>query len=284
MIKMVFERDVLEKYENLKDNLANLLVLREDLISIRDDISSDDKYKIKLLYKKNIEYLIEIQKSLESDIMELFRAKEILNYLRFENDFINLTQIIKKIENERHKTKFSINSNKSLDKKAQELYFMKDLIDVDEKIDDISDETFKDIAKCVSPNINITIDEKQKELWKKALKAKSDNETLTLKNILKDANKNIVKDENFSADILSKDISNIKKNLEILNKETREITNLCKKNFDKEQIKNIESIVNKIEEKRKDLIYSIDTLTNIKENLLTGFLMMLPGNQNRLFN
>ena len=93
---MVFERDVLEKYENLKDNLANLLVLREDLISIRDDISSDDKYKIKLLYKKNIEYLIEIQKSLESDIMELFRAKEILNYLRFENDFINLTQIIKK--------------------------------------------------------------------------------------------------------------------------------------------------------------------------------------------
>ena len=69
---MVFERDVLEKYENLKDNLANLLVLREDLISIRDDISSDDKYKIKLLYKKNIEYLIEIQKSLESDIMELF--------------------------------------------------------------------------------------------------------------------------------------------------------------------------------------------------------------------
>jgi|GEM_PF-729126 hypothetical protein len=281
---MVFERDVLEKYENLKDNLANLLVLREDLISIRDDISSDDKYKIKLLYKKNIEYLIEIQKSLESDIMELFRAKEILNYLRFENDFINLTQIIKKIENERHKTKFSINSNKSLDKKAQELYFMKDLIDVDEKIDDISDETFKDIAKCVSPNINITIDEKQKELWKKALKAKSDNETLTLKNILKDANKNIVKDENFSADILSKDISNIKKNLEILNKETREITNLCKKNFDKEQIKNIESIVNKIEEKRKDLIYSIDTLTNIKENLLTGFLMMLPGNQNRLFN
>lgn len=281
---MVFERDVLEKYENLKDNLANLLVLREDLISIRDDISSDDKYKIKLLYKKNIEYLIEIQKSLESDIMELFRAKEILNYLRFENDFINLTQIIKKIENERHKTKFSINSNKSLDKKAQELYFMKDLIDVDEKIDDISDETFKDIAKCVSPNINITIDEKQKELWKKALKAKSDNETLTLKNILKDANKNIVKDENFSADILSKDISNIKKNLEILNKETREITNLCKKNFDKEQIKNIESIVNKIEEKRKDLIYSIDTLINIKENLLTGFLMMLPGNQNRLFN
>lgn len=281
---MVFERDVLEKYENLKDNLANLLVLREDLISIRDDISSDDKYKIKLLYKKNIEYLIEIQKSLESDIMELFRAKEILNYLRFENDFINLTQIIKKIENERHKTKFSINSNKSLDKKAQELYFMKDLIDVDEKIDDISDETFKDIAKCVSPNINITIDEKQKELWKKALKAKLDNETLTLKNILKDANKNIVKDENFSADILSKDISNIKKNLEILNKETREITNLCKKNFDKEQIKNIESIVNKIEEKRKDLIYSIDTLTNIKENLLTGFLMMLPGNQNRLFN
>lgn len=281
---MVFERDVLEKYENLKDNLANLLVLREDLISIRDDISSDDKYKIKLLYKKNIEYLIEIQKSLESDIMELFRAKEILNYLRFENDFINLTQIIKKIENERHKTKFSINSNKSLDKKAQELYFVKDLIDVDEKIDDISDETFKDIAKCVSPNINITIDEKQKELWKKALKAKSDNETLTLKNILKDANKNIVKDENFSADILSKDISNIKKNLEILNKETREITNLCKKNFDKEQIKNIESIVNKIEEKRKDLIYSIDTLTNIKENLLTGFLMMLPGNQNRLFN
>lgn len=281
---MVFERDVLEKYENLKDNLANLLVLREDLISIRDDISSDDKYKIKLLYKKNIEYLIEIQKSLESDIMELFRAKEILNYLRFENDFINLTQIIRKIENERHKTKFSINSNKSLDKKEQELYFMKDLIDVDEKIDDISDETFKDIAKCVSPNINITIDEKQKELWKKALKAKSDNETLTLKNILKDANKNIVKDENFSADILSKDISNIKKNLEILNKETREITNLCKKNFDKEQIKNIESIVNKIEEKRKDLIYSIDTLTNIKENLLTGFLMMLPGNQNRLFN
>ena len=281
---MVFERDVLEKYENLKDNLANLLVLREDLISIRDDISSDDKYKIKLLYKKNIEYLIEIQKSLESDIMELFRAKEILNYLRFENDFINLTQIIKKIENERHKTKFSINSNKSLDKKAQELYFMKDLIDVDEKIDDISDETFKDIAKCVSPNINITIDEKQKELWKKALKAKLDNETLTLKNILKDANRNIVKDENFSADVLSKDISNIKKNLEILNKETREITNLCKKNFDKEQIKNIESIVNKIEEKRKDLIYSIDTLTNIKENLLTGFLMMLPGNQNRLFN
>lgn len=281
---MVFERDVLEKYENLKDNLANLLVLREDLISIRDDISSDDKYKIKLLYKKNIEYLIEIQKSLESDIMELFRAKEILNYLRFENDFINLTQIIKKIENERHKTKFSINSNKSLDKKEQELYFMKDLIDVDEKIDDISDETFKDIAKCVSPNINLTIDEKQKELWKKALKAKSDNETLTLKNILKDANRNIVKDENFSADVLSKDISNIKKNLEILNKETREITNLCKKNFDKEQIKNIESIVNKIEEKRKDLIYSIDTLTNIKENLLTGFLMMLPGNQNRLFN
>lgn len=49
---MVINENLIEKYNNLKENLADLLLLRENIISIRDDLLLDDRYKVKLLYKK----------------------------------------------------------------------------------------------------------------------------------------------------------------------------------------------------------------------------------------
>lgn len=182
---MLFENSLFETYEDLKNNLAELLLLREDLVSIRDDVSCDDKYKIKLLYKKNIEYLVEIQKNLEKEIMEIVRAKEILNRMRFDNTFINLNQIIDKMEKEEYDSKLNYNCKKNISKKMDDLYFIRDLIGDEDKSKKNLDETFKSIAKQVSPNINKNITVTQKELWKKALKAKADNSVTKLKTILK---------------------------------------------------------------------------------------------------
>lgn len=276
----MFEENMFRKYEDFKENLAELLLLREDLIAIRDDLSFDDKYKIKLLYKKNIEYLIEVKKNLQKDIMEIFRAREILNILRFEDSFISFNQIKLKLENEYYKSKLYKEKN-ALNKELERFSFLEDL--PKEKLEDeISNKTFKDIAKQISPNINKNTTEKEKKLWKETLKAKSDNSFEKLKDILNDVNKE--KKENQKKDILSLDMINIEKNLNILSKEVKEITKVCKENFNKKELEKLQKVINKIDIKINDLIYSINSLNNIKKDLMEGFLLSLPTNQNRLFN
>ena len=54
-----------EEYNDLRENLAELLLLKEEIISIRNDLVLEDDEKFKLLYKKNMENLIKIQKTLE---------------------------------------------------------------------------------------------------------------------------------------------------------------------------------------------------------------------------
>lgn len=274
----MFEENVFGKYEDFKDNLAELLLLREDLIAIRDDLSFDDKYKIKLLYKKNIEYLVTTKKNIERDIMELFRAREILNFLRFKDEFINFNQIRLKIENERYLSKFYREKN-TLNREIRDLNFLEDAKKED-FTKNISDETFKDIAKEISPNINKNITEEEKKLWKETLKAKSDNSFERLKDILDDVNK----EKKQNKDFFSLDMINIEKNLNILNNEIQEITKVCKENFNKKDIEKLQKVIDKIEIKRKELIYSINSLNNIKKDLMEGFLGSLPPNRKRIFN
>ena len=79
----MINKNLYEKYNDLRENLAELLLLKEDIISIRNDLVLEDEEKFKLLYKKNIESLVKIQKSLERDVMNLFREWEILKNLEF---------------------------------------------------------------------------------------------------------------------------------------------------------------------------------------------------------
>lgn len=277
-MKMRLEDSLFDKYDRLKENLAELLLLREDLIAIRDDIVSDDEYKVKLLYKKNIENLVEIQKSLEKDVIKILRAGEIFNHLDFEGNFVNLTQVFDKLNSE------SFFSESYNDKKMDDLYFAKDLFDEDKKGKDNSDETFKEIAKHISPNVNKFLGFEEQDLWKETLKAKSDNSSRKLKIILKNVKKINFDEELFDVDFMCNEISNIENNLNILNREIEEITKVCKETFDKDKLKEMENLIKKIEAKQQDLIYSINMLISIRDNLMDGFLGMLPNNQSRIFN
>ena len=51
----MINKNLYEKYNDLRENLAELLLLKEDIISIRNDLVLKDEEKFKLLYKKNME-------------------------------------------------------------------------------------------------------------------------------------------------------------------------------------------------------------------------------------
>ena len=74
----------------------------------------EDDEKFKLLYKKNMESLIKIQKTLERDVMNLFRAGEILKTLVFADNFVDVSQVytIINLEN-RNSKKFNSNEVKN---------------------------------------------------------------------------------------------------------------------------------------------------------------------------
>lgn len=67
----MINENLYNQYNDLRENLAELLLLKEEIISIRNDLVLEDDEKFKLLYKKNIENLMKIQKSLERDVMNL---------------------------------------------------------------------------------------------------------------------------------------------------------------------------------------------------------------------
>ena len=68
----MINENLYNQYNDLRENLAELLLLKEEIISIRNDLVLEDDEKFKLLYKKNMESLIKIQKTLERDVMNLF--------------------------------------------------------------------------------------------------------------------------------------------------------------------------------------------------------------------
>ena len=150
-----------EEYNDLRENLAELLLLKEEIISIRNDLVLEDDEKFKLLYKKNMESLIKIQKTLERDVMNLFRAGEILKTLEFADNFVDVSQVytIIKLEN-RNSKKFNSNEVKNF-------VGLFDELDTDEN--NTCDDVFKAIAKEISPQINSK--NWDKELWKKNAKS-----------------------------------------------------------------------------------------------------------------
>ena len=274
---MVINENLIEKYNNLKENLADLLLLRENIISIRDDLLLDDQYKVKLLYKKNIENLIVIQKNLERDIINLLRAGEILKHLEFSGNFVNLTQVFNALRDEKFVSdEFSESKNINF---VMDKYFS----DLDDYEDSKSDKVFKEIAKEIYTQVNFDENFSQKDLWKETLKAKSDNNQKSLKNILNTINsKN--KKENFDLDFLCSDIAKIEESLRLVNKEITEITKVCKENFDDDKLEEISYILKNIEEKQKELKRSISTLSVMRKSMIDGFLGMLPANRNNILN
>ena len=89
----MINENLYNQYNDLRENLAELLLLKEEIISIRNDLVLEDDEKFKLLYKKNMESLIKIQKTLERDVMNLFRAGEILKTLEFADNFVDVSQV-----------------------------------------------------------------------------------------------------------------------------------------------------------------------------------------------
>ena len=103
----MINKNLYEKYNDLRENLAELLLLKEEIISIRNDLVLEDDEKFKLLYKKNIESLIRIQQALEKDVMNLFRAGEILKTLEFADNFVDVSQVYTIIDSENKNSKKS---------------------------------------------------------------------------------------------------------------------------------------------------------------------------------
>ena len=110
----MINENLYNQYNDLRENLAELLLLKEEIISIRNDLVLEDDEKFKLLYKKNMESLIKIQKTLERDVMNLFRAGEILKTLEFADNFVDVSQVytIINLEN-RNSKKFNSNEVKN---------------------------------------------------------------------------------------------------------------------------------------------------------------------------
>lgn len=264
---MLYNENLVEKYNDLRENLAELLLLRENIISIRDDLVTDDTTKLKTLYKKNIENLEENQLKLETDIVNLIRAGEILKYLEFSNSFVNLTQIVDALRREHSESKKYNKNNLYVSSKL----FEDISIDKYEKTDNL----FKEIAKEISPNINKNMSTENLRLWKEALRAKSYNDEVTLSRILLEV-KRLNSNSSFDVDYMCESINNIENNLRIVNNEITEITKLCRENFDDEKIEELDKLLKVIESKNSSLRNSIKTLISIRKNMIDGFISMLP--------
>lgn len=53
----MINENLYNQYNDLRENLAELLLLKEEIISIRNDLVLEDDEKFKLLYKKILKIL-----------------------------------------------------------------------------------------------------------------------------------------------------------------------------------------------------------------------------------
>lgn len=272
----MINKNLYEKYNDLKENLAELLLLKEDIISIRNDLVLEDEEKFKLLYKKNMESLVKIQKSLERDVMNLFRAGEILKTLEFSDNFVDVSQVYTIIDSENRNSK-KFNSNE-----VKNFVGLFDELDYEENKS--CDDVFKAIAKEISPQANNK--NWNKELWKKTLKAKADDSKRTMNKIFKtiEEEKLTTNPLDFDIDEYSENIRTLEKNLEFLQREVRNLGESCKDTLDEEKVERMEKLLKNVEEKKSEINHSIEILTKIKNGLMDGFMASLPTNKNGILN
>ena len=251
----MINENLYNQYNDLRENLAELLLLKEEIISIRNDLVLEDDEKFKLLYKKNMESLIKIQKTLERDVMNLFRAGEILKTLEFADNFVDVSQVYTIINLENRNSK-KFNSN----------------------------EVFKAIAKEISPQINSK--NWDKELWKKTLKAKADDSKRTMNKIFKtiEEERLIKNPMDFNVDEYSENIRILENNLEFLQREVKNLGESCKDTLDEKKVEKMQRLLKKVETKKADINHSIEILTKIKNGLMDGFIASLPTNKNGMLN
>ena len=257
----MINENLYNQYNDLRENLAELLLLKEEIISIRNDLVLEDDEKFKLLYKKNMESLIKIQKTLERDVMNLFRAGEILKTLEFADNFVDVSQVytIINLEN-RNSKKFNSNENNTCN------------------------DVFKAIAKEISPQINSK--NWDKELWKKTLKAKADDSKRTMNKIFKTIEEErLIKNPiDFNVDEYSENIRILENNLEFLQREVKNLGESCKDTLDEKKVEKMQRLLKKVETKKADINHSIEILTKIKNGLMDGFIASLPTNKNGMLN
>jgi len=258
----MINENLYNQYNDLRENLAELLLLKEEIISIRNDLVLEDDEKFKLLYKKNMESLIKIQKTLERDVMNLFRAGEILKTLEFADNFVDVSQVYTIINLENRNSK-KFNSNE-----VKNFVGLFDELDTDEN--NTCNDVFKAIAKEISPQINSK--NWDKELWKKTLKAKADDSRLI---------KNPV---DFNIDEYSENIRTLEKNLEFLQREVKTLGESCKDTLDEKKVERMQKLLKKVEHRKADINHSIEVLIKIKNGLMDGFIASLPTNKNGMLN
>ena len=134
----MINENLYNQYNDLRENLAELLLLKEEIISIRNDLVLEDDEKFKLLYKKNMESLIKIQKTLERDVMNLFRAGEILKTLEFADNFVDVSQVYTIINLENRNSK-KFNSNE-----------VKNFVGLFDELDTDENNTCNDVFKAIA--------------------------------------------------------------------------------------------------------------------------------------
>lgn len=264
---MLYNNNLIEQYNDLKENLAELLLLRENIISIRDDLITDDTTKLKALYKNNIKNLEENQMKLESDIVSLIRAGEILKYLEFNGAFVNLNQVVDALNREKQNSKDSNKNNFYISTKLFE--------DLNFENSENTDFLFKEIAKEISPSINKNVTNESARMWKETLRAKSDEDEVSLNRIFLES-KRVNTNSVHSIDNMCDNINNIEINLKVVNNEITEITKVCRENFDDEKIEELSKLIKVIDIKNTSLRNSIKTLMAIRKNMIDGFIAMLP--------
>ena len=272
----MINENLYNQYNDLRENLAELLLLKEEIISIRNDLVLEDEEKFKLLYKKNMESLLKIQKTLERDVMNLFRAGEILKNLEFADNFVDVSQVYSIIDSENKNSK-RFNSNE-----VKNFVGLFDELDYDE--DKTCDDVFKAIAKEISPQTNSK--NWDKELWKKTLKAKADDSKRTMNKIFKTIEEERLSKNpiNFNIDEYSENIRTLENNLEFLQREVKNLGESCKDTLDAKKVEKMEKLLKKVENKKADINHSIEILTKIKNGLMDGFIASLPTNKNGMLN
>ena len=261
----MINENLYNQYNDLRENLAELLLLKEEIISIRNDLVLEDDEKFKLLYKKNIENLMKIQKSLERDVMNLFRAGEILKTLEFADNFVDVSQVYTIIDSENKNSK-RFNSNE-----VKNFVGLFDELDIEEK--NTCDDVFKAIAKEISPQT-------------KTLKAKADDSKRTMNKIFKaiEEERLIKNPIDFDIDEYSENIRTLENNLKFLQREVKNLGESCKDTFDEKKVERMQKLLKKVENKKADINHSIEILTKIKNGLMDGFIASLPTNKNGMLN
>ena len=255
----MINENLYNQYNDLRENLAELLLLKEEIISIRNDLVLEDDEKFKLLYKKNMESLIKIQKTLE-----------------FADNFVDVSQVYTIINLENRNSK-KFNSNE-----VKNFVGLFDELDTDEN--NACNDVFKAIAKEISPQINSK--NWDKELWKKTLKAKADDSKRTMNKIFKTIEEErLIKNPiDFNVDEYSENIRILENNLKFLQREVKNLGESCKDTLDEKKVEKMQRLLKKVETKKADINHSIEILTKIKNGLMDGFIASLPTNKNGMLN